>query len=355
MEDTSEVESNYTTVCKSFEDMCLQENLLRGIFAYGFEKPSAIQQRAIVPTIEGRDVIAQAQSGTGKTATFSIGLLQKIDTTLPCCQALVLAPTRELAKQIQKVVLALGDYMDVSCHVCIGGTQVNADIEKLRAGQHVLVGTPGRVLDLLNRGVLQSDKIRIFVLDEADEMLSLGFKGQIQEIVGAMPNSVQVILLSATMPSEVLEVTKNFMRNPVRILVKQEELTLEGICQFYVNVEREEWKLDTLWDIYQSMPVVQSVIFCNTRRTVDRLSIELINRDFIVSSLVSSNCFIRFLSSALNSPPPPLSNLCISFECLYGPLQFYDLLLSHKLFEYYYFSLIHRSWAKAFKRETTVC
>ncbi|BHF58767.1 Eukaryotic initiation factor 4A-II [Sparganum proliferum] len=197
MEDTSEVESNYTTVCKSFEDMCLQENLLRGIFAYGFEKPSAIQQRAIVPTIEGRDVIAQAQSGTGKTATFSIGLLQKIDTNLPHCQALVLAPTRELAKQIQKVVLALGDYMDVSCHVCIGGTQVNSDIEKLRAGQHVLVGTPGRVLDLLHRGALQTNYIRVFVLDEADEMLSLGFKDQIQEIISAMPGSVQASLVNS--------------------------------------------------------------------------------------------------------------------------------------------------------------
>merc|ERR1711936_87727 len=164
------IQSTWDTIVDNFDDMNLRENLLRGIFAYGFEKPSAIQQRAIIPAIKGYDLIAQAQSGTGKTATFSIAILQQIDfdPNKSKCQALVLAPTRELAQQIQKVVL-----------------------------------------------------------DQADEMLSRGFKDQIYDVFRKLPSNIQVILLSATMPEDVLEVTKRFMRDPINILVKKEELTLE--------------------------------------------------------------------------------------------------------------------------------
>lgn len=139
----------------------MKEDLLRGIYAYNFEKPSAIQQRAIIPIIRGRDVIAQAQSGTGKTATFSISMLQSIDTNLRETQALVLSPTRELAVQIQTVVLALGDYMNVSCHACIGGTSVGEDIRKLEAGQQVVSGTPGRVFDMIRRRNLRTKDIKV--------------------------------------------------------------------------------------------------------------------------------------------------------------------------------------------------
>jgi len=134
------IDSNWNEVCENFDDMNLKEELLRGIYAYGFEKPSAIQQRAIVPCVKGHDVIAQAQSGTGKTATFSISILQQIDTKNASCQALVLAPTRELAQQIQKVVMALGDYMGAQCHACIGGTSVREDMMKLNNGVHIVVG-----------------------------------------------------------------------------------------------------------------------------------------------------------------------------------------------------------------------
>jgi len=230
------IESNWDKVCDSFDEMDLKEKLLRGIYAYGFERPSAIQARAILPCITGHDVIAQAQSGTGKTATFSVSLLQQIDTTMNECQALVLAPTRELAHQIQKVVLSLGDYMEVQCHACIGGTNVRDDLRKLEQGVHVVVGTPGRVFDMINRRALRTDKIRIFVLDEADEMLSRGFKDQIYDVFKNLPPQVQVNLLSATMPDEVMEVTNQFMRDPIMILVKKEELTLEGIKQFFVQV-----------------------------------------------------------------------------------------------------------------------
>jgi len=134
------IDSNWDEVCENFDEMELREELLRGIYAYGYEKPSAIQQRAIVPCVKGHDVIAQAQSGTGKTATFSISILQQVDTSLPQCQALILAPTRELAQQIQKVVMALGDYMGAQCHACIGGTSVREDMRKLESGQHIVVG-----------------------------------------------------------------------------------------------------------------------------------------------------------------------------------------------------------------------
>jgi len=265
--------------------MNLKEDLLRGIFAYGFEKPSAIQQRAIMPVIKGNDVIAQAQSGTGKTATFSISALHTIDLNVLECQALVLAPTRELAQQINKVILALGDYLKVKSIACIGGTAVRETVEKLQEGVHVIVGTPGRVFDMINRGALNPDFMKMFILDEADEMLSRGFKDQIYDVFRKLPANIQVVLLSATMPTDVLEVTKRFMREPINILVKKEELTLEGIKQFFINIEKEEWKLETLTDIYETMTITQAVIFLNTRRKVDWLREKLETKDFTTSSL----------------------------------------------------------------------
>jgi translation initiation factor 4A len=167
-----------------------------------------------MPILAGNDTIAQAQSGTGKTATFSISVLQQMDLKVNKCQALILAPTRELAQQIQKVVRALGDYLEITSHACIGGTLVRDDIRILQAGVQVIVGTPGRVYDMINRKVLDLRTIKMFVLDEADEMLSRGFKDQIYEIFQHLPNTVQVCLFSATMPEEVLEVSQRFMRDP---------------------------------------------------------------------------------------------------------------------------------------------
>jgi len=285
MEPEGFIESNWDQVVDNFDDMKLREALLRGIYAYGFEKPSTIQQRAILPCIKSLDVIAQAQSGTGKTATFAIAILQQIDTAVRDCQALILAPTRELAQQIQKVVLALGDYMNAQCHACIGGTNVREDMRKLEVGVHIVVGTPGRVYDMINRRALKIDQIKMFILDEADEMLSRGFKDQIYDVFRCLNPNIQVVLLSATMPADVLEVTKRFMRDPIRILVKKEELTLEGIKQFYVMVEKEEWKLDTLCDLYETLAITQAVIFCNTRRKVDWLTERMHERDFTVSCM----------------------------------------------------------------------
>jgi translation initiation factor 4A len=281
----ADISSNWDEIIESFDGMDLPEELLRGIYSYGFEKPSAIQQRAIKPAISGRDLIAQAQSGTGKTATFAIGCLAVVDQKVQECQALILAPTRELACQIQKVVLALGDYMDIKVHACVGGTAVRDDIRTLQSGVHVVVGTPGRVNDMITRRALRLDSMKQFFLDEADEMLSRGFKEQIYDIFKFLPEQVQVCLFSATMPLDVLEVTDRFMREPIRILVKKDELTLEGIKQFYIAVEREEWKLETLCDLYETLTITQAIIYCNTRRKVDWLQEEMQKRDFTVSCM----------------------------------------------------------------------
>jgi len=279
------ISSNWTQVAATFDDMGLDENLLRGIYAYGFEKPSAIQQRAILPMLKGHDTIAQAQSGTGKTAAFTVSTLQLTNVNMRRCQAMLLAPTRELAQQIQKVAVALGDYLKMEIHACVGGTAVRDDIRKLQEGVHVVVGTPGRVFDMINRGALRLEDCKLFILDEADEMLSRGFKDQIYDIFKFLPEKVQVALFSATMPMEVLEVTDRFMRDPVRILVKRDELTLEGIKQFYIAVEQEEWKLDTLCDLYETLTITQAIIYCNTRRKVDWLTEKMQGRDFTVSAM----------------------------------------------------------------------
>ncbi|ESO08721.1 hypothetical protein HELRODRAFT_156498 [Helobdella robusta] len=224
--------SKQVDIVPTFKEMKLRRELLRGIYAYGFEKPSAIQQRAILPIVRGKDVIAQAQSGTGKTATFSIGLLQNIDTEVKETQALVLSPTRELAVQNQKVLLALGDHISVQCHACIGGTSLGEDIRKLDFGQHVISGTPGRVFDMIKRKNLRTRSIRLLVLDEADEMLKVGFKDQIYDVYRYLLPAIQVVILSATFPHDILEMTCKFMNDPIRILVKRDELTQQLVVAF---------------------------------------------------------------------------------------------------------------------------
>jgi ATP-dependent RNA helicase len=269
----------------TFDTMRLKEDLLRGIYAYGFERPSAIQQRAIVPIVQGRDVIAQSQSGTGKTAVFSISILQSLDGASNETQALVLSPTRELAEQTQKVLLSLGDFMNVQCHACIGGKNIGEDIRRLDYGVQVVSGTPGRVYDMIQRKHLRTRNIKMLVIDEADEMLNKGFKEQIYDIYRYLPPSTQVVLVSATLPQEVLEMTKKFMNEPIKILVKRDELTLEGIKQFFVAVEREEWKFDTLCDLYDTLTITQAVIFCNTKKKVDWLANKMKESNFTVASM----------------------------------------------------------------------
>merc|ERR1719494_1608583 len=170
-------------------------------------------------------------------------------------------------------------------HACVGGTAVRDDIRIMQTGVQMVVGTPGRVNDMINRNALKLDQLKAFILDEADEMLSRGFKDQIYDVFQYLPANVQVCLFSATMPIEILNITSRFMRDPVRILVKKEQLTLDGIKQFYVAVEREEYKLDTLCDLYETLTITQAIIYCNTRRKVDWLTDKMGQRDFTVSAM----------------------------------------------------------------------
>ena len=276
----------------TFDGMPLNQLLLRGVYSCGFEKPSAIQQRAIVPMIQGGDIIAQAQSGTGKTGAFSIALLQRIDCRHRYPQAIVLSPTRELADQTFGVIEGFSAYLgaaDPSAPVVqmfVGGTAASADVKRLQLGAPVAVGTPGRLADLIRRGALRASKLKVIVLDEADEMLSQGFAEQVQEIFKYMPRDVQVALFSATMPREVLELSEKFMREPTRILVKASNLTLNGIKQFYVALD-EEQKVDALIDLYESISIAQSVVFANTRRKVDWVSQRLNAENHTVAVLHS--------------------------------------------------------------------
>lgn len=280
--------SKKLNVSPTFESMKLKDDLLRGIYSYGFEAPSAIQSRAITQIITGKDVIAQAQSGTGKTATFTIGMLQAIDLKRKDLQALVLSPTRELATQICQVVVNLGDYMNIKAFAMTGGKTLKDDIKKIQgSGCHVVSGTPGRVLDMIKRQILQTRNVQMLVLDEADELLSetLGFKQQIYDIFTKLPKASQVVVVSATMNKDILEITKKFMSDPVKILVKQDEISLEGIKQYLVNIDKEEWKFDTLCDLYDSLTITQCVIFCNTRKKVDWLSHKLTQSNFAVAAM----------------------------------------------------------------------
>jgi len=272
-------------IIPTFDELGLREDLLRGIYAFGFEKPSAVQQRAIGPVVSGRDVIAQSQSGTGKTSLIAISSLQTLDTKNREIQVLILSPTRELAGQIEKTCKAIGDYMSVATHACYGGKSIGEDIRKLDHGVHIVSGTPGRVFDMIKRRNLRTRAIKMFVLDEADEMLSQGFKEQIYDVYRYLPPATQVVLISATLPHEVLEMTTKFMTDPVRILVKRDELTLEGIKQFFVAVEKEEWKFDTLCDLYDTLTITQAVIFCNTKRKVGWLTNKMRDANFTVASM----------------------------------------------------------------------
>ena len=257
----------------SWEDLDAKVPLLRGIYAYGFENPSPIQKKAILPIFAKRDVIAQAQSGTGKTACFTIGALQLIDVNKRSHQVIILSPTRELAIQTKLVIDKIGSMFNkLRTQLLVGGTSVDEDIKHLHENPpQIVIGCPGRIHDMLKRRKLLTRDLRFFVLDEADEMLSSGFKDQIYNIFQFMPPNIQVALFSATLPPELHQLTSKFMRQPVEILVKAEQLTLEGIKQYYVALENDDQKYDTLKDIYGSLAISQSIIYCNSNKRVNDL------------------------------------------------------------------------------------
>jgi translation initiation factor 4A len=273
-----------------WDELPLKEEILRGIYSYGLERPSPIQSKAILPVMMGHDVIAQAQSGTGKTATFTIGTLSRVDLSLREEQVLMVAPTRELVQQIVHVVKNIGSCMEgLLVKTVLGGGSIADDIEYFkRNAPQVVVGCPGRILDLLKRRVIHSSNIKTLVLDEADELLSSDFRNQMQDIIGKLPPTVQIALFSATLPEHIKEVTRCFMNNPVEILVKQEQLTLEGIKQYAVAIHHQNQKYETLKDLYSSISVQQCIIYCNSINRVMELY-DWLTRDGFAVSCIHSN------------------------------------------------------------------
>ena len=301
---TSNSSNQEVSIYTSFDDMNLKEQVLRNIYQYGFEKPSPIQQKAIVPLSKGGDLIVQAQSGTGKTGTFTIGILQKFDEKRVLdgdnsCQTIILSPTRELARQTHSFMSIIANDMSIDVGLNIGGTlsdrrdfnrfsgKSSSSSSNTRNNNHIVVGTPGRVLDMLMRRKIDGRKVKTLVLDEADEILSRGFIEQIQSIIQNLNEGTDIVLVSATMPNEVLDLSEKFMRSPLRILVKKDAVTLEGIAQFYINVEKNAYKFETLCDLYDSITVSQCIIYCNRKRIATELGEQLVERNFAVSIIHS--------------------------------------------------------------------
>ena len=275
MEDTKIIESSVVEQIKSIEnwdDFNLDDSLLRGIYSHGFENPSQIQKTAILPIIEKRDVIAQAPSGTGKTGAFTIGTLQRLDVSSRTTQALIMAPTHELVRQISKVVSTMSSQMSgVVVKTLVGGTSVMEDASDLRSNvPHVIIGSVGRVCDMIRRKHIRTKDIKLFVLDEADEMLSGGFLENIYQVFHAMSTDIQVAIFSATMPNEMLELTNRFMRNPVRITMEAEKLNLEGIQQYYIALPNDASKFETLKDLFGQLSLNQTIVYVNSvNRVID--------------------------------------------------------------------------------------
>lgn len=270
-----------------WDELDIDHKILRGIYSYGFEIPSPIQSKSIISICKGRDIIAQAQSGTGKTASFTIGTLSHINTELNYIQAIVLAPTRELAIQITNVFEAISCMMtNIRIKTIIGGTSVLKDLDDIRFNQpHVIVGCPGRVYDMIQRRYIDVTKIKILVIDEADEMLSQGFLEQIKNIILRMSLQTQIALFSATLPSNICEITDKFMQNPINIIVKAESLTLEGIKQFYIAVNNDHEKYLTLKDIFNLISMSQCIIYCNSVNRVVELFNSMKDDNFPVSCI----------------------------------------------------------------------
>ena len=273
-EDSNTVSENENPikVFNTWDELELDNDLLRGIYAHGFEKPSPIQSKAIRPIMDGVDLIAQAQSGTGKTGSFSIGALSKVVISENSNQILIMVPTHELAHQITTVITGLSAMMrGIRIKTIVGGSSIDDDADEMRKNPpHVIVGCPGRVYDMVRRRHINANKLKLVILDEADEMLSSGFKEQVYNVFKYLNKNVQIALFSATLPNNIFQITNKFMRDPVKICVKAESLTLEGIKQYFIAVNDDREKYLTLKDLYQHISLSQCIIYANSiKRVID--------------------------------------------------------------------------------------
>ncbi|MFC3931973.1 DEAD/DEAH box helicase [Streptococcus dentapri] len=254
-----------------FTELNLTEDILQAVETAGFVEPSPIQELTIPLALEGKDVIGQAQTGTGKTAAFGLPTLNKIDVTNPIIQALVIAPTRELAVQSQEELFRFGREKGVKVRSVYGGSSIEKQIKALRSGAHIVVGTPGRLLDLIKRKALKLNHVETLILDEADEMLNMGFLEDIEAIISKVPNERQTLLFSATMPEAIKRIGVKFMKDPEHVRIETKELTNDKVEQFYIRVKEQE-KFDTMTRLIDVEQPELSIVFGRTKRRVDELT-----------------------------------------------------------------------------------
>lgn len=270
------VENNVENTITSFDELINKETLLRGIYGTGFEKPSLIQIRTIPIIQKRKDLIAQSQSGTGKTGAFTIGLLSIIKEENKYPQGVILCNTHELADQIYSVVSDISKYMDIQICLAIGGTYITKNMKEA-SESHIIVGTPGRLLNLIENQAFDINKVEILIIDEVDEMLESDFFEKTKNIISQFSKTTQVCIFSATIPEVTLNLTKRFMTDPESILIEKERLSLSLITQYYINVEEEKNKFITLDDLYNKLTISQCIIYVNSVNRADILKNKLIN------------------------------------------------------------------------------
>lgn len=271
-------------IINEFDDYPLKEDLLKGIYSYGFEKPSSIQQKGIPAILSGKDIIAQSQSGTGKTATFCISALQLVEKEKEEIQVIIISNVRELAEQSFKVISSLNNFLNYDIRLLIGGNNSNGNnISK----SQIIICTPGKLLKMIHTNKISLNYLKLLVIDEADEMLDdkAGFMEQIKNIINNISKNTQIVLTSATLKKNTLSITEKFMNDPLKIIIKNNELTLEGISQFYILLNSDMVKLDCLIDIYSSICVSSTIIFCNSKRKVEWLNNQLKLKNFAVKCI----------------------------------------------------------------------
>ena len=262
----------------------LNENIMKGIYNYGYERPSPIQRVGIKPIIDGSDIVIQSHSGSGKTATFIIGLLQRIDVSVLSTQCIIISNTRELSDQTFKVFNSLSKFTNIKCNKCIGGDlQYKYSSDNIK--DHVIIGTPGRICDLVNKEIINTKSIKLIIIDEADDVLSISFRKQVRKIFQSLPKECQVVLVSATIPPEMSSLFDDLLKpNYLSILVKDDELTLDGITQYYIEIH-EQYKVDALMDIYKYISIGQAIVYCNKKNKADEIKHILNEKNFAVSTL----------------------------------------------------------------------
>lgn len=269
---------------QSFKDLPLSKEVLKSLNELGFDTLFPIQAQAIMPLLEGKDVIGQAQTGTGKTAAFGVPMIQRLDPNVKGVQGLILAPTRELALQVAENITKFGKYAKIRVLPVYGGESINKQIHALKGNIQIVVGTPGRVIDLMERRVLNLASVKTVVLDEADRMLDMGFMEDVEFILSKTPRERQTSLFSATIDKQVMRVCNKYMKNPEQILVSKDEIAVTQMKQYY-TVVNQSGKFETLCNILHQDGVEKAIIFCRTRRDTSRVSEQMYRKGFRVQAL----------------------------------------------------------------------